>query len=93
MFGQIDQEYLTKPRKVDDSVKKILLLLSLCIPFIGLAHGVPESTIKAMADASAFDYIYFGATHMLTGYDHILFLIGIVLYAFKFALSIACKKT
>ena len=61
-------------------MKKILLLLSLCIPFIGLAHGVPESTIKAMADASVFDYIYFGATHMLTGYDHILFLIGIVFF-------------
>ena len=59
---------------------KILLFLSICIPFIGLAHGVPESTIKAMADASAFDYIYFGATHMLTGYDHILFLIGIVFF-------------
>jgi len=61
-------------------MKKILLFLSICIPFIGLAHGVPESTIKAMADASAFDYIYFGATHMLTGYDHILFLIGIVFF-------------
>jgi len=61
-------------------MKKIFLLLSLCIPFIGLAHGVPESTIKAMADASAFDYIYFGATHMLTGYDHILFLIGIIFF-------------
>ena len=61
-------------------MKKILLLLSICIPFIGLAHGVPESTIKAMADASAYDYIYFGATHMLTGYDHILFLIGVVFF-------------
>jgi hypothetical protein len=61
-------------------MKKILLFLSLCIPFIGLAHGVPESTIKAMADTSAFDYIYFGANHMLTGYDHILFLIGIVFF-------------
>ena len=61
-------------------MKKILLFLSICIPFIGLAHGVPESTIKAMADASVFDYIYFGATHMLTGYDHILFLIGIVFF-------------
>jgi len=61
-------------------MKKIFLLLSLYIPFIGLSHGVAESTIKAMADASAFDYIYFGATHMVTGYDHILFLIGIVFF-------------
>ena len=56
------------------------LFISLFIPFMSFAHGVPESTIKAMADASAFDYIYFGATHMLTGYDHILFLIGIVFF-------------
>ena len=61
-------------------MKKIFLLLSLFIPFIGLAHGVPESTIKAMSDASTFDYIFFGAIHMLTGYDHILFLIGIVFF-------------
>ena len=59
---------------------KQLLPLLLCVPLIGLAHGVPESTIKAMANASAFDYIYFGATHMLTGYDHILFLIGIIFF-------------
>ena len=61
-------------------MKKLLPLLSICIPFIGLAHGVPESTIKALANASSFDYIYFGATHMLTGYDHILFLIGIIFF-------------
>ena len=61
-------------------MKKIFLLLSLCIPFIGLAHGVPESTIKAMANASTFDFIYFGAEHMITGYDHILFLIGVVFF-------------
>ena len=80
-------------------MKKILLFLSLCIPFIGLAHGVPESTIKAMADASAFDYIYFGAEHMVTGYDHILFLIGVVFFLssyfdiFKFILGIRkCRE-
>ena len=61
-------------------MKNIFLLLSLCIPFIGLAHGVPESTIKAMANASTFDFIYFGAEHMITGYDHILFLIGVVFF-------------
>ena len=61
-------------------MRKILLFLSLSIPSIVFAHGVSESTIRAMADASVFNYIYFGATHMLTGYDHILFLIGIVFF-------------
>ena len=59
---------------------KKLLPVFLLLPLIGLAHGVPESTIKKMADASLFDYIYFGAEHMVTGYDHILFLIGVVFF-------------
>ena len=47
---------------------------------IGWSHDVPESTLNAMADASLIDFIYFGAEHMVTGYDHILFLIGIVFF-------------
>ena len=60
-------------------MKKILLLL-LCTPLIGWAHGVSQSIIDAMADASLMDFIYFGAEHMVTGYDHILFLIGVVFF-------------
>ena len=60
-------------------MKKLLPLL-LCVPLIGWSHGVPESTIKAMTDASLIDFIYFGAEHMVTGYDHILFLIGVVFF-------------
>jgi lysylphosphatidylglycerol synthetase-like protein (DUF2156 family) len=47
---------------------------------IGRPHDVSESTLNAMADASLIDFIYFGAEHMLTGYDHILFLIGVVFF-------------
>ena len=50
------------------------------MPLIGWAHGVSKSIIDAMADASLMDFIYFGAEHMLTGYDHILFLIGVVFF-------------
>jgi len=60
-------------------MKKLLSLL-LCIPFVGRSHGVSESTVSTMADASLIDFIYFGGEHMLTGYDHILFLIGIVFF-------------
>jgi hypothetical protein len=50
--------------------------------FLGLIfpHGVSQSTIDAMTDASSIDFIYFGAEHMVTGYDHILFLIGVVFF-------------
>ena len=43
-------------------------------------HGVSESTVNAMANASLMDYLYFGAEHMVTGYDHILFLIGVLFF-------------
>ena len=60
-------------------MKKILLLL-LFTPLIGWPHGVSQSIIDAMANASLIDFIYFGAEHMVTGYDHILFLIGVVFF-------------
>ncbi len=43
-------------------------------------HGVSESTVDAMVDATLMDYIYFGAEHMVTGSDHILFLIGVLFF-------------
>ena len=61
-------------------MKKITLLLLLFLPLIGSSHGVPESTIIDMADASLFRWCRFGAEHMVTGYDHILFLIGVVFF-------------
>jgi len=60
-------------------MKKLLLIL-LCLPLIGWSHDVSESTVKDMTDASLIDFIYFGAEHMVTGYDHILFLIGVVFF-------------
>ena len=47
---------------------------------LALPHGVSESTIGAMKNATLFDYVYFGAEHMVTGYDHILFLIGVLFF-------------
>ncbi|MBI64962.1 MAG: hypothetical protein CMG64_01535 [Candidatus Marinimicrobia bacterium] len=59
-------------------MNKILLLL-IFTEFI-FPHGVSKSTVDAMADASLLDYLWFGAEHMVTGYDHILFLIGVLFF-------------
>ena len=45
-----------------------------------LGHGVSESTANAMSNANLMDFIYFGGEHMVTGYDHILFLIGVLFF-------------
>jgi len=57
--------------------KKFLFFLVLGLIF---PHGVSDSTVTAMANASLIDFIYFGGEHMVTGYDHILFLIGVVFF-------------
>ena len=50
-----------------------------------LPHGVSKSTANAMTDATLTDFIYFGAKHMVTGYDHILFLFGVLFFLTKYS--------
>ena len=61
--------------------KLILFFLSISYLF---PHGVSESTINAMTNATLMDYVYFGAEHMVTGYDHILFLIGVLFFLTRY---------
>ena len=57
------------------------LFAALTVP--ALAHGVDEETQQAMVNASVPDYIFLGAEHMLTGYDHLLFLFGVLFFLTK----------
>jgi len=44
------------------------------------AHGMSAEDIQAMIDGGNLRYIWLGATHMLSGYDHLLFLFGVVFF-------------
>ena len=59
--------------------------LLLILSGLGFSHGVPQSTVEAMASATLMDYLIFGAEHMVTGYDHILFLIGVLFFLKSFS--------
>jgi hypothetical protein len=51
-----------------------------------LAHDVSDADRAAVQgiDGPAFiPFLYLGAKHMVTGYDHVLFLIGVVFYLFR----------
>ena len=50
--------------------------------FSGLifSHGISESDKTEIIHGSLIDYVYLGAKHMITGYDHILFLIGVLFF-------------
>ncbi len=50
------------------------------------AHGVAEGDkgyIKEISGVNIVPFIYLGAKHMFTGYDHILFLLGVIFFLYK----------
>ena len=61
---------------------KIFFLLAISLLFYtsASAHGISEADIQAMIDGGNLRYVWLGATHMLTGYDHLLFLFGVVFF-------------
>ncbi len=65
---------------------KIFFSLVAMLLFSGLlyAHGISEADKQAMLDGGNLQYIWLGATHMLTGYDHLLFLFGVIFFLNSF---------
>ncbi|OBX26150.1 HupE/UreJ protein [Gelidibacter algens] len=64
------------------------LILFLCGAFdsMAYAHGVDEDTQTFLLGNSgvAFGpFLYIGAKHMITGYDHLLFLVGVIFFLYK----------
>jgi hypothetical protein len=57
---------------------QILLLLLITSP--ASAHGISEADKLAMINGGNLRYIWLGATHMLTGYDHLLFIFGVIFF-------------
>lgn len=48
------------------------------------AHAMSEADKQAMLDAGYLLYGWLGAKHMLTGYDHLLFIFGVVFFLHTF---------
>ncbi len=65
-------------------LKKLFFLLLVFLPFLGFAHGVTSSDQELLRNGGLWAYIQVGATHMLTGYDHLLFLAGVVFFLNSF---------
>jgi len=59
-------------------------IIALLFPTVLLAHGVSPSDQAILSEGGLLAYIRVGATHMLTGYDHILFLVGVIFYLSDF---------
>ncbi len=58
------------------------LALAMLTPLSAIAHDVAQSDkafVQATQGPAFVPFLYLGAKHMVTGYDHILFLIGVIL--------------
>lgn len=65
---------------------KVLFLsfLSLLFTSSAFAHGMSEADKAKALEAGYLEYIELGAYHMITGYDHLLFLLGVIFFLTKF---------
>lgn len=64
----------------------VLLLLTLLAADNALAHAVTQGDkgyIQEISGMHLLPFIYLGAKHMMTGYDHILFLFGVIFFLYK----------
>jgi len=64
----------------------IFLLLSFFIASIAFGHGVQDEDARYLENISGVHFIplmYLGAKHMITGYDHLLFLAGVIFFLFR----------
>lgn len=63
---------------------QILLIGGIFAPTFALAHGISDADKEAMLTGGYLQYVWLGASHMLTGYDHLLFLFGVIFFLTNF---------
>ncbi|MFZ9002359.1 MAG: HupE/UreJ family protein [Bacteriovoracaceae bacterium] len=65
-------------------MKRYLYLGLLFFANNSFAHGISDEAKKSMIEGGYLKYIWLGAEHMITGYDHLLFLFGVIFFLTTF---------
>jgi len=64
----------------------LALGLSLIVASPAFAHAIGGSDaqfVRNTVGADPFPFLYLGAKHMVTGYDHLLFLLGVIFFLYR----------
>jgi hypothetical protein len=64
----------------------VAFLALALIPITAFAHGVAggdQLFIEQSAGLQFGPFVYLGAKHMVTGYDHLLFLVGVIFFLYR----------
>ncbi len=68
------------------AVRWLSALALLLVSGAALAHtieGSDASFVQAIDGPAVFPFMYLGAKHMVTGYDHLLFLVGVIFFLYR----------
>ena len=63
-----------------------VLLVVVILPTIASAHNVSRrdaAFVQSNSGTAIAPFLYLGAKHMVTGYDHLLFLVGVIFFLYK----------
>ncbi len=75
-----------KPDSSFISGRSLILLLGLLFTALVQAHGIAGSDAAFVAGnqgTQIIPFIYLGAKHMVTGYDHLLFIFGVIFFLYR----------
>ncbi len=67
-------------------VLQLVLILALFVTLPAYAHNVSKrdaSFVQSIDGVAVLPFVYLGAKHMVTGYDHIAFLIGVIFFLYR----------
>jgi len=62
----------------------LFVIVALLFASIAFGHGMSEAEKQSIIEGGNLRYLWIGATHMLSGYDHLLFVFGIIFFLTKF---------
>src|SRR5437667_10723854 len=64
----------------------VLLAIMMIVPAVAGAHNVSKrdaTFVQANKGTAIAPFLYLGAKHMVTGYDHLLFLVGVIFFLYR----------
>jgi hypothetical protein len=65
-------------------LKFVFILFITAFSAMAFAHGMSAEDQARILNAGYLEYMRLGATHMLSGYDHLLFLFGVIFFLTRF---------
>ncbi len=75
------------PRRIDRCLHVLACMLFFLFASVAVhAHGVADGDkgyIQEISGTHLLPFAYLGAKHMVTGYDHLLFLAGVIFFLYK----------